>query len=275
MEIANLVAVDSTKLAPLVPTAYSMIPAAALGIGRLDQGILLVNPYRGFDPTVDGALPSQPTEVAVDIGVLVAEPKAAIDTNVNIPGAYHFYTLAIYTDNASYAASLLDASFPVELVSGINYDRAIDEASGVGTLTVGIPVPASPLGIFDAAFGYAPAGALDAIFWHDSSLGAASLHFHDDPFRQGDAFGQIYTQPFSRWDDLLSGGGIGPCASDPITGFHCIAVPALNLLHDEGGVGQLVVVAPVPEPNTFILIALGLAAIIASGPRQWRVPGGR
>ena len=196
--------------------------------------------------------------MAVDIGVLVAEPKAAIKAGVNIPEAYHYYTLTIYTDNAAYAASLLDASFPVELVSGIHYDRAIDAASGVGTLTVGIPVPASPFGTFDAAFGYAP------------SLGAAALHFYDDPFRKGNAFGQIYTQPSSRWDDLLAGGGIAPCASDPVSGFDCIAVPALNLLHDEGGVGQLVVVAPVPEPNTLILMALGLAEIMASGPRRRR-----
>jgi hypothetical protein len=51
--------------------------------------------------------------VAIDVGILVAEPPEAASVGANVPGAFHLYTLAIYTDDAQYAASLQGTDMPV------------------------------------------------------------------------------------------------------------------------------------------------------------------
>jgi hypothetical protein len=70
------------------------------------------------------------------------------------------------------------------------------------------------------------------------------LHFHDEPFQQGQAQSQIYTQPGSKWDNLLSGGGLGPGTTDPVTGYHSIVTPSLNFHYGQGTSGRLMLIAP-------------------------------
>jgi hypothetical protein len=41
-EIDNAIAVDLSKLSPLVPPGYAIIPAANLGLGGFDQGIVVI-----------------------------------------------------------------------------------------------------------------------------------------------------------------------------------------------------------------------------------------
>ena len=105
-EVANVIAVSASKLLPLLPAEYNLIPASSLGFGRADQGIVVIANFRGIDPTVDGGRPSKQNQVAVDVGILVVEPAEATEAKVNIPGAFHLYMLAIYTNDARYAASL-------------------------------------------------------------------------------------------------------------------------------------------------------------------------
>jgi hypothetical protein len=135
------------------------------------------------------------------------------------------------------------ANMPVEFVPNIVYRRAIDDATGVGDLAVHVPARRSPLQTFATALGYAPApGALNAAFWHDSRRSKTVLHFHDEPFRQGNAIGRVYTKPGSTWDALFDGGGLGPCDPHPQTGYHCVIAPGLNLRYDEGTEGRLLLV---------------------------------
>src|SRR3954447_6132663 len=70
-EVANLIEVDASRLLPLLPTGYDMTPAAALGVGGPDKGILVINSYQGFAPTVDGGPAAQPIQVAIDIAIAV------------------------------------------------------------------------------------------------------------------------------------------------------------------------------------------------------------
>src|SRR5262245_60809336 len=133
---------------------------------------------------------------------------------------------------------------PAEFVPGITYERLMDDASGFGDVNVGVPAGHNPFYSRNTGFGYEPAGALDAVFWHNGKLGKAVLHFHDEPFRQGQALSQVYTQPASRWDTLLTGGGFGPGTPDPTTGYNSIVTPSLNLRYDQGSRGRLLWIAP-------------------------------
>lgn len=267
-EVANLIAVNASKLRPLLPTGYSIVPAASLGIGGPDQGVVVVANFRGIDPTVDDKKPSNQNEVAIDVAILVAEPPEAAEAGVSIPGAFHFYTLAIFTNHAQYFASLQSADMPVELVTGenspsrcwrkfhepaeqsaesaneIDYQRAMNDTSGVGTLNVSVPAKDSPFYSFNySEQGYLPVpGALEAVFWYAGRKGKAMLHFHDAPFRQGSAVSRIYTQPRSTLDILFDGGGLGPCLPDPATNYNCILAPSFNLRYDRGTAGTLLLV---------------------------------
>lgn len=58
----------------------------------------------------------------------------------------------------------------------------------------------------------------------------------------GTALSRIYTRPHSTWDTLFEGGGLGPCAADPETGYRCVLAPSLNLRYDEGTVGTLLLI---------------------------------
>lgn len=239
-EVVNVIAVSTSKLLPLLPNGYNLVPAASVGFGGSDQGIVVIANFRGIDPTVDHRNPLNQNQVAVDVAILVSQPEEAAQTEVDIPGAFHVYALAIYTNDARYAASLHQAKIPVEFVNKIDYQRNMDDVTGVGDLIVSVPSKDSPFHTLSSGLGYAPApGAFNAVFWHDSEKGKAVLHFLDQPFQQGTAISHIYTQPASRWDNLFEDSGLGACDPHPETEYRCVIVPALNLRYDEGTVGKL------------------------------------
>ncbi len=239
-EVINVIAVHASKLLPLLPPGYNIVPASSVGFGEPDQGIVVIANFRGIDPTVDHREPLNQNQVAIDVAILVFEPSEAVQAGVNIPGAFHVYALAIYTNDARYAASLRRADIPVEFVHNIDYQRSMNDATGVGDLMVKVPSNDSPFQTFSSGLGYAPVpGAFNAVFWYDGRKGKAVLHFLDQPFQQGAAISRIYTQPSSTWDNLFDGGGLGPCDPHPETGYTCVMAPAVNLRYDEGTVGRL------------------------------------
>lgn len=234
-EIANLIPVSLTKLTPLLPDGYQAVPASAQGVGTPDQGIVVVANFQALDFQVEGRAPRRQT--TIDVAILVSEPKNASVSGVSIPGAFHLYTLAIATDDPVYAASLNDGGMPVIRIDKILYNRQIDDSSGVGTLTVSVPEDRPFLHSVNNAMGYQLAdGARDAVFWYNGTRRISILHFHDAPFKQGQALSQVYIRLGSRWNDLIAGAGSGTCAPDPQTGDPCVMSPSLNLryLHDSG-----------------------------------------
>jgi hypothetical protein len=266
-EVTSVIAVNNPKLTPLLPGGYSVVPASALGLGGPDQGLVAMVNFQGFDQATDNG--QQHDQVVIDLAILVAEPAAAVQAGVSIPGAFHFYTLAIYTDDAQYAASLRDADMPVEFVNNIGYQRGIDDGSGFGDLTVTFPPDNALFKTVASAFGYLPAaGALDAIFWYEALQGTAALHYHDTPFRQGNALSEVFIQPQSRWEDLLIDGGLGPCLPDPVTGYGCVAAPALNFRYDEGSAGRLLLITAAPEPASLALLSIGLVLLVGAKSRS-------
>ena len=153
---------------PLLPAGYTLVPAAALGVGTAEQGIVAIANFRGFDPVVDEGRPGRDPQVAVDVLVLIAPPAAAAAVGVAIPGAFHFYLLKIYPNDAVYAASLRDADIPVELFKKIVYLRTINDVTGVGTLAVVAPDLHSPLASSSTGISLpAVEGAFDTVIWHD------------------------------------------------------------------------------------------------------------
>jgi hypothetical protein len=81
---------------------------------------------------------------------------------LNLPGAFHLYSLAFYTDDAQYAASLRSVHMPVEFVPQLAHDRQIN-TDGAGTLFIDVPSKHSPFFSLNTAFGHEPAGPLDAV----------------------------------------------------------------------------------------------------------------
>jgi hypothetical protein len=246
VEIANVIAIDITKLAALIPAGYDILPAAAVGFGRQDQGVLAIANFRGLTPVVDGRSTGREQQVAVDVGILVAQPSEAAAAGVDIPGASHFYTLTIYSNDARYVASLRDAGMPVRL-RNIIYDRMINDATGIGDLTVAVQDSKSHLASYNIGLTLAPAiGAFNAVFWYNGIYGTAVLHFKDEPFQMGSANSQIYALDSSKLGNLLAGGGLGSCASADI-GSICVKASSLNLLYPQGTVGSLLLI----EQKTF------------------------
>ena len=245
-EIANVIAVSASKLLPLLPSEYTIVPASSLLFGRPDQGIVTIANFEGINPTVDQRPSSRQSQVAIDVGILIVEPADAAKAGVNIPGAFHIYALTIFTNDAQYAASLRTGDMPVEFADAIGYQRDMDDATGVGDLIVSVPARYPTLYSINAGQGYAPApGAFNAVFWNDGLRDTAVLNFIDQPFRQGSAMSQIYTRPHTALNALLDGGGLGPCPADLLTGFDCVMAPSLNLRYDEGTVGKLQLIKPV------------------------------
>ena len=239
VEIANVITVDITNLVSLVPAGYSILPAATVGFGGLDQGVVAIANFRGLTPMVDQRTTGKVQQVAVDIGILVTQPNKAAMAGLDIPGAFHFYTLAIYSDDARYMASLRDADMPASF-KNIIYNRAINDTTGIGDLTVVVPDSKSPLASRNVGLTLAPAvGAFDTIFWYNGKRGTAALHFKDEPFQTGTANSQIYALRDSKLGNLLLSGGLGQCASDPNLVFLCVASKSLNLLYPQGTVGTL------------------------------------
>jgi len=245
-EVANVIAVSASKLRPLVPPEYTILPASSLLVGTSAQGIVTIANFQGINPTVDQRPSSRQSQVAIDVGILVVEPADAAKAGVNIPGAFHIYALTIFTNDAQYAASLRTGDMPVEFVDTIGYQRDMDDATGVGDLIVSVPARYPTLYSINTGQGYGAAhGAFNAVFWNDGQRGTAVLNFIDQPFLQGSAFSYIYTRPYSTLNALLDGGGLGSCSSDPQTGFNCVMAPSLNLRYDEGTVGKLQLINPV------------------------------
>jgi hypothetical protein len=244
-EVDNLIPVSASKLLPLLPAGYEIVPASSFGIGREDQGIVVIVNFRGLDPTVDAMKPSKNNRVAIDVTILVKEPSEAVEAGVNIPGAFHFYTLAMYSDDAPYAASLLEADMPIKFNNKISYQREMNDLTGEGQLIVNVSLKNSAFKSITSSLGYASVdGALNAIFWHDGKRGKTALHFHVPVFHQGDAIAQFFMQPSSMWESLFNVNSGDPelCDPDPETGYSCVVTPSLNFRFDEGDVGQLLLI---------------------------------
>jgi hypothetical protein len=243
-EVINLVAVDTPKLLRLVPPGYTIIPASALGVGGQGQGLLVIANFQGIGPTVDGRSTGKDMQVAIDVGILVAEPPQAPQAGLDIAGAFHLYTLAIYTDDAVYARALQSADVPATFVPSIGYQRQMDDATGVGSVVMTLPARTPLLKTVTTSEGYAPMpGAFNAVLWHKGRKGTAALHFLDEPFLQGAAIAQVYTPPLTPGDAIVDGVGLGPCPPDPVTHFRCVIAPSLNLRYTQGTRGTLTVLA--------------------------------
>jgi hypothetical protein len=238
-EIANAIPVSADNLLPLLPSEYELIPAATFGIGGLDEGIVVIVNFQGMDPSIDRRPRRRNPSTRTYVTILVAAPAAAEVAGVDAPGSLHFYTLASYTDDAEYAANLRVADWPIEFVPRIAFGREIDDTTEVGQVLVEVPSRNSPFYSFNEAFGHAPAGNVDAVFWFNGKKGTALLHFINEPARQGDALSLVFTPPGSRWNELLAGGGFGPGPTDPETGFESVVAPSLNFLYPEGSRGRI------------------------------------
>jgi hypothetical protein len=271
-EVINIIPVEQEKLYSLLPQGYQIVPAASLGFGGADQGIVAITNFRGFGSTVDGK-ETNLTQVSISVSIVIAEPSDAAKVGLDIPGAPHVYTLQIYTNDAQYAASLQSGGMPVEFVEDIEYERNMDDASGVGNLFVNVPANDSPLMTLSSGQGYFPVpGALNGVFWADrEDKDKVALHFLDEPFRQGNAIGQILTQSQTRWNTLFDGGGLGSCPTVPEPGYDCIIAPSLNLRFDGGTRGELILVdsTSVPEPTTTLpFLILGAGGMVGSIVRR-------
>jgi hypothetical protein len=238
-EVANTIPVSAAKLVPLLPDGYELVPAAAFGLGGWDEGIVVIFNFQGVGNTVDHR--SLQPSTRIDLLILVTEPAVAKLAGADIPGATHFYSLAFYTDDAEFAASLRSADMPVEFVPQITYDRQIDVA-GVGTLTVGVPSKDSPFYSLNTAFGHTPAGPLNGFFWYEGKKGTTVLNFEIDVTEQGQVQSLIFTEPESPLNVLLAGGGYGPGPTDPETGYESVITPSVNLLYPQGSRGRLLLI---------------------------------
>jgi hypothetical protein len=242
-ELTNAVAVDNSKLLPLLPPGYNLVPASALGLGGNTQGLVAIVNFTNTGLNLDGKPTGQPNTVAVDVGILIAPPPAANAGGLNIPNAFHLYTLDIFTNDPAYKDALLSGGIPAKFFNDITAQSTLDDATGLGDLAVNVPGKRPLLNTVNTGLGHAAVPfPLDAIFWHEGARGSSALHFHNDPLRQGQGIGKVYTQPPSMLQGLLDGGGLGPCPPDAATGNHCVVAPALNFRYPNGGVGELLLI---------------------------------
>jgi hypothetical protein len=241
-EFANTVAVSLSKLQPLVPPGYVILPASVLGFGGPDQGIVAITNYRGIKPKISG-ISIMPSAAEISVSIVVAEPPDAAGAGLSAHGAYHLYTIAVYTSNPLFAAALRMTSMPVEFVPTIRVERNMDDATGVGEMFVDVPSNESPFKAFNTGNGYATGpGMLNAVFWYNRRKGKTALHYHNTPYRIGNAVGQVYTKPDTWLGELVKGGGIGVCPPDPTTGYACVVTSSLNLYYDDGSRGDLMLI---------------------------------
>jgi hypothetical protein len=233
-QVAHTIAVSTTNLLPLLPAGYQLVPASAIGLGSSAQGVVMVANVQGSRLSIDGRPSHNDDLLVVDVGILIAEPAEAALANANLPGALHFHTLAIYTDDPHYAASLRTSGMPVEFVKGIAFDRQFDDATGFGTLAVDVPARDAPFHSTNTGFGYQPVpGELHAVFWHRDRHGTSVLHSRQ-AILQGPALSQLYLRTGSRWGRLLLGGGIGPCPADPPSRSECVSTPSFSFRFPQG-----------------------------------------
>jgi hypothetical protein len=154
-EVVNLVAVDASRLQPLVPPGYVIVPASmTFGVGRADQGVVAITNYRGMHPLIDG-ISVMDNDVDINVAIGVAEPAAAAGAGLSFPGAFHLYTVAMYTNDPLYAAVLFADAMPVQYVPEIPYQRNMDDATGVGVVTANVPNLGSPFMTVTTGYGYA------------------------------------------------------------------------------------------------------------------------
>lgn len=239
-EVDNLIAVNASKLKRFLPAGYTLVPASELGVGNANQGIVTIVNFEGLDPAVDDRPPAAENRAAIDVAILVTEPSQAAEAGVAFPGAFHFYTLAMYSNDAPYVASLRRTDMPITFDPKLIYQRTIDDVSGVGDLVVNVSAPRSSFKTVSNALGFGTQqGPLHAIFWYDGQQGKTALHFEVPVFRQGDASGQVFMQPGSTLAFLLEGGGTGPCPPDPETGYLCVNAPSISFSFDAGDTGRL------------------------------------
>jgi hypothetical protein len=60
-EVAHLIPISASKLLPLLPAGYDIVPAAALGLGSPSDGVVVIANFRGVDQSVDATIPSETT----------------------------------------------------------------------------------------------------------------------------------------------------------------------------------------------------------------------
>ena len=197
--------------------------------------------FQGANGAVDGRKSHQSFRTVIDIGILVAEPTAAEMAGLDIPGAFHLYSVAFYTDDAEYAASLRVADMPIEFVPQLTHDRQIN-TDGEGTLFIEVPSKTSPFYSHNTAFGHSPAESLNAVFWYEGKKGTAALHFQHETHEEGQAQSLVFTPPGSPLNGLLDGGGFGPGPTDPETGYESVITPSLNILYPQGALGRLLLI---------------------------------
>lgn len=155
-EVDHLIAVDAAKLVDLLPAGYALVPASEFGVGSPDQGIVVIINFEGLDPTIDNRLMSAHNRVGVDVTILVTEPAGAAEAGVAFPGAFHFYTLAMYSNDPPYVASLRQAGIPIGISPNLVYQWGVDDVSGAGEVAIDIPTPRSALASRSTAFGFGP-----------------------------------------------------------------------------------------------------------------------
>lgn len=237
-EVANTIPVDAARLTPLLPQGYEVAPASTLGLGGDDEGLVVIFNFYGADNSIDHRQTRQGSSARIDLLILVHEPAAAGLIGADVPGAFHFYTLALFVDDAEFAASLRSADMPVEFVPRTLFDHDLSDA-GEGTITVDVPSRGSPFYSHNTMFAHAPVAPLNGFFWHESEKGTAALHFQIDKPRMGQAVSLIYTEPGSPLNGLLTDEGFGPGPTDPETGYPSIVTPSLNLSYPHGSRGRL------------------------------------
>lgn len=242
VEVANTIPVSAAKLTPLLPEGYEVTPASTLGLGGDDEGLVVIFNFYGTDNTIDRRKTRLGSSARIDLLILVDEPAAAGLIGADIPGAFHFYTLAFFVDDAEFAASLRSAGMPVEFVPRTLFDHDLNEA-GEGRIIVHVPSRESPFYSDNTMFAHTPAPPLNGFFWHESEKGTAALHFQIDEPRQGQALSLVFAASDSPLGLLLTGGGFGPGPVDPETGYPSIVTPSLNLFYPQGSRGRLWLIA--------------------------------
>lgn len=237
-EVANTIPVGADVLAPLLPEGYELAPASTLGLGDDDEGLVVIFNFHGTNNSIDRRRSRQRSSTRIDLLILVNEPPAAGLIDADIPGAFHFYSLAYYTDDAEFAASLRSVDMPVEFVPRTTFDADLNDA-GEGTITVNVPSKASSFYSDNTMLALAPAAPLNGVFWYEGQRGTSVLHFQIDEPHQGPALSLIFTEPDSPLGLLLDGGGFGPGPDDPATGYPSVITPSRNLFYPHGSRGWL------------------------------------
>jgi hypothetical protein len=99
-EIVNTIPVNMSALLPLLPAWLPGRPASALGLGSSTRGVVVIVNIQAVQPSIDQQPDGNARLIGIVFGIMVAEPREAALANLNLPGAYHFYTPAIYMNDS-------------------------------------------------------------------------------------------------------------------------------------------------------------------------------